>query len=293
MIVRRVTQRQFLLRPDKASKGIFLYALAYFAKKHGIRITGFIVLSNHEHICIEDPHGNVSVFLTELHSVIARAMNCVRGRFESFWTSERPTLVRLVGAAAVLSKIGYTEANAAAANLVKFAKDWPGATSAGCRAGMKDGVVAFRIKRPKRFFSENMPEEVTLELYKPKEFEHLTDEEWIATVDKEVERRELEAQKKRRGAKCLGAKAVRRQSPFSCPQTCAERFRIKPNVAAKNKWERIAALQQNTEFQIAYRDAYVQWRNGDHDVVFPYGTYKMRVFHGAKCRGPDHPLPTC
>ena len=68
---------------------------------------------------------------------------------------------------------------------------------------------------------------------------------------------------------------------------------VTPEVAAKNKWERIAALQQNTEFQIAYRDAYVQWRNGDHDVVFPYGTYKMRVFHGAKCRGPDHPLPTC
>ena len=92
MIVRRVTQRQFLLRPDKASKGIFLYALAYFAKKRRIRITGFIVLSNHEHICIEDPHGNVSVFLTELHSVIARAMNCERGRFEHFWASERTTL---------------------------------------------------------------------------------------------------------------------------------------------------------------------------------------------------------
>ena len=129
MIVRRVTQRQFLLRPDKASKGIFLYALAYFAKKRRIRITGFIVLSNHEHICIEDPHGNVSVFLTELHSVIARAMNCERGRFEHFWASERTTFVRLVGAAAVVSKIGYTEANAAAANLVKFAKDWPEAVA--------------------------------------------------------------------------------------------------------------------------------------------------------------------
>ncbi len=47
MVVRRVSQRQFLLRPDKASKGVFLYALGYFAKKHGIRITGYIVMSNH------------------------------------------------------------------------------------------------------------------------------------------------------------------------------------------------------------------------------------------------------
>ncbi len=287
LVSRRTTQRQFLLRPDEVTNGIYLYLLAYCALEAKVRLIGFVAMSNHVHSCVEDPCGNIEEFYQLLHSLVARAMNLERRRFENLWSSERTSLVQLKSSADVLDKVAYTEANPAEAHLVKFAKDWPGATSAGRRAGMDDGVVRIVVKKPKRFFSDEMPDKLVLEIHKPNEFAELADEEWCAMLDREVHRREREAAKKRNCAKALGAKAARRQSPYSCPKTCAERFRLAPEVAAKNKWERIAALQVNAAFQAEYRAAYTRWRDGDHDVVFPFGTYKLRVQQGARCRGPD------
>jgi len=35
-----------------------------------------------------------------------------------------------------------------------------------------------------------------------------------------------------------------------------------------------------------YRVAYLAWRAGNHDVVFPAGTWLFRVRHAARCRPP-------
>jgi hypothetical protein len=43
-------------------------------------------------------------------------------------------------------------------------------------------------------------------------------------------------------------------------------------------------------FYLQYREALDRWRAGDHEVVFPFGTYWMRVFHGARCE--LRPAPT-
>ena len=96
MVIRRVTQRQFLLRPDEATNDVYLYALAYCANEQQMRVTGFVAMSNHEHVCLEDPEGHVVEFYTLLHSLVARAMNLERKRFENFWSTEHTTLVRLV-----------------------------------------------------------------------------------------------------------------------------------------------------------------------------------------------------
>ncbi len=73
------------------------------------------------------------------------------------------------------------------------------------------------------------------------------------------------------------------QLPEECPKSWAKRFQLKPRVATKDKWRRIAALQQLSDFAASYRDAFESWRKGQRDVVFPYGTYLMRVLHGVRC----------
>jgi hypothetical protein len=56
-------------------------------------------------------------------------------------------------------------------------------------------------------------------------------------------------------------------------------------VAARDKWKRIEALCRLAEFADAYRKALTALRAGARDVVFPPGTYLMRVAHGVRCAG--------
>jgi len=45
-------------------------------------------------------------------------------------------------------------------------------------------------------------------------------------------------------------------------------------------------LSRLTEFLRAYRDAWSAMRAGVRDVLFPAGTYALRVFHGVRCAAP-------
>jgi hypothetical protein len=46
---------------------------------------------------------------------------------------------------------------------------------------------------------------------------------------------------------------------------------------------RVEALLELTEFQRAYREALDARRAGAVDVVFPAGTYLLRIQHGVRC----------
>ena len=50
---------------------------------------------------------------------------------------------------------------------------------------------------------------------------------------------------------------------------------MNPRVAAKNKWLRIEALLRNKRFEARYRAAWERYRQGERQVMFPYGTYKL------------------
>jgi len=49
LVTRRCAQRQFLLRPSKATSETFLFVLALAAQRFGVRVHAFCVLSNHVH----------------------------------------------------------------------------------------------------------------------------------------------------------------------------------------------------------------------------------------------------
>jgi len=49
------------------------------------------------------------------------------------------------------------------------------------------------------------------------------------------------------------------------------------------------ALDALRAFWRAYAEALAEYRAGNHDVVFPAGTYKMRVFFNVPCHPPPQP----
>jgi hypothetical protein len=55
---------------------------------------------------------------------------------------------------------------------------------------------------------------------------------------------------------------------------------MRPRIAAGNKWRRIEALQRLKSFIKAYRRAYARWKAGARRVLFPPGTYSLRLAPG-------------
>jgi REP element-mobilizing transposase RayT len=281
LITRRCAQRQFLLRPSQLTNEVFQYVLAVAARRHRIRVHGFCVMSNHAHLLVTDPEARLPDFQRDLGALVARAMNAALGRWESFWSPESYSAVRLVSPEDVVRKAAYALANPAAAGLVRTGRLWPGLWSDPERIGA--GPV--ELRRPQHFFSEKggLPEVASLELTAPAGF--VSPAEFRAQVLSAVAKRERRAEQKFGRNGFLGVARVLKQSPFSRPSTTEPRRKLSPRVAARNTWKRIEALARDKAFLQAYRSAWAARRDGETDVVFPAGTYLLRVAHGVRCAG--------
>jgi REP element-mobilizing transposase RayT len=280
LVTRRARHRTFLLRPSDKTNEILGYIFGYTSAEYDVRISAIEVLSNHWHGVLYDPHGNIVRFLQNTHSLIARAVNAAHGDFENLWSTSQTSLVECAEADDVTDKIGYTMANAVTAGLVRHGHHWPGLKRVWPQPPKS-------YKRPHFFFSDDMPDEVTLVMHRPEGYEG-TDEQVAAELREAVDRAENEARDEadREGRRFLGRRAVLRQSRHASATTRERRFGISPRVAAKNKWRRVELLQRNRAWDIDYDAALVEWRSGNREAVFPYGTYKMRVLHRARCVGP-------
>jgi REP-associated tyrosine transposase len=282
LVTRRCSERRFFLRPSKMTDAIFLYLLAVAADRYDIQVHAFCVLSNHVHMVVTDPHAHLPDFHRYLDGLAARAMNCFLGRWDGFWERDTYSAVRLETPEAVIEKMVYVLANPVAAGLVRRGQQWPGLWSHPSRIG-GEPIVAERLAG---FFRKlgRMPASATLQLARPPGFE--TDAAFVERLSeklREAEDRaaaELEAE----GRSFLGVDRVLAQKPCARPAPGEPRRKLNPRVACRTKWKRIEALQRLKEFGWAYQAALESWRAGVRDVLFPLGTWLMRVQHAARCQ---------
>ncbi len=280
LITRRCAQRELLLRPSEEVNGIFLYVLALAARRFGIQVHAFCVLSNHLHLVVTDPLARLPAFEQYLGSLVARAVNCLLGRWESLWASGSYSAVALTTPEDVVEKIAYVLANPVAAGLVERGCDWPGLWSAPAQFG----GAPLPAPRPATFFRESgyLPVIEHLELTPPPGFESADD--FKARVVAALTRREEQAQAElaRNGRSFAGRARVMAQDPFERPASREARRQLNPRIASRDKWKRIEALSRLKEFLSAYREAWAKRRAGGN-VLFPCGTYLLRVLHGVPC----------
>ena len=281
LITRRCAHREFLLRPSAVTNGIFLYVLAVAARRFGVRIHAYCVLSNHFHLVATDPEARLPAFEQYLDSLVARAVNASLGRWESFWAPSSYSAVVLATADDIVAKSAYVLANPVAAGLVRRGRDWPGLWSAPEQLGGASILAA----RPTTFFrpSGYMPEAAELELTAPPGFAS-PDEFRVRLVQALAE---LEDNARRgivsSGRGFLGRARALTQNPRGRPSSGEARRQLNPRVAARDRWKRIEALSRVLDFIDAYREARDAFRAGLRDTVFPAGTYLLRVAHGVQC----------
>jgi hypothetical protein len=211
---------------------------------------------------------------------VARAVNASLGRWDGFWSSETSySAVSNTAPEDVVRKAAYILANPVAAGLVRAGSEWPGLWTAPEQLG----VATLTVTRPTFFFNPKgrMPKAVQLRLTTPPGFESAAVFHEAVTAAAH----ELEEEHRRNRARSgfLGRKAVLAQKPTARPRGGEPRRTLSPRIAARDKWRRIEALGRLREFLRAYRAALAARRDGAPDVVFPAGTYQLRVEHGVRC----------
>lgn len=307
LLTRRCTQGQFLLRPEPILNEAFMYCLAAGARQTGVLVHGFVVLSNHWHALVTDPQARVPEFLHLVHRNVALCVNELRDRRENVWSSAKPSIVTLETPADALRKLIYVLANPVASCLVEKGADWPGLTSAEMTVGSTR-----LVRRPKLFFSESgeMPAQAELHLSPLPGFS-FSDHELTDAIGHQLSSREdvLAADREAAGVGVLGANACLRADPFatpddfrdrssgsvSLPQAAKKTIRsptqerkaagnINPRFAAIDKRARAAARERLASFLRRYHTARDTWRSGIKNVLFPAGTYWLRIHAGVSCQ---------
>jgi len=258
----------------------FLYVLAVAASRYGILVHAFTVLSNHFHLVVTDPDARLPAFHQFLDALVARATNASLGRWEAFWAPDSYSAVALGSPADVIDKAAYVLANPVAAGLVRSGREWPGLWSAPERIGGD----AYEVHRPRNFFDPkgSLPDKVTLQLTVPPGF--ASDDAFREQLANALAEREAQAVRDHGGG-FMGVAKVLAQKPMARPAPGEPRRNLNPRVAARDKWKRIETLGRLVEFLRAYRSAWSARRHGGINVVFPSGTYLLRVAHGVPCAG--------
>jgi putative transposase len=279
LMSRRCTQRQFMLRPDVDGEveDIYLYCLAEAAERYNITLHGFVAMSNHQHIIARDNRANFPEFLAHLDKMIAKVMNSRLDRCENFWATEQPNAVYLVEASDRFAKLVYVLANPVAGHLVDCVSDWPGAISFGLNLSGGTRIV----KRPRYFRPKGkMPAEVTLRLERLDGFEGLSDDEWVAQLKHAVRVEEERARdaRRRRGHGVVGRQEIFRTDPTDNPDTPRRTTGLRPHIACRNPLRRAYELLKLLAFRAVREAALVRTLAGERDVLFPFGTYRIRGF---------------
>lgn len=204
--------------------------------------------------------------------------------------------MRLLDAEAMMTDLIYHRVQAVAAGLVDRPEDMPGFVfdwamwREGCIVKVDAPTdVYFDLRfRPKTRDLDFRPPTVLLALF-GWNVERLI--YWMRKLEAVAIRRILSARKR----PCRGAAAVLKIHPFDEPRTrAATRGGTVPSfrIGARgmiSRDVRIHSCMETTAFRDEYREASQDFRNGNHERVFPYGTDKMAKLFGVRVETAPHP----
>lgn len=275
MLTRRCTRGLFLLRPDEETWNLFLYCLAIASNKYGVLVHYACLMANHYHLGVTDPQGRQPEFVAWFNRQMARGIQRLRGWEHEVWEPNRSyNDCVLLNAEAFFKSAGYVLSNPVSAGLVSRGREY--------RNGLLDGRHVRQgkllIQRPKVLFGNNYPKEVTLEVKVPPAL-GMTKTDYLETLEQAVCAAACDARAKHR--RFMGWHRVLQTNPFKSPRKPQPKGRMSPSFIAVTKEAIRTAIQTLKDFQQAYRDAFERFRAGDHQVLFPLGTYWMVKYGGA------------
>jgi len=131
LVTNRCERGMFLMKPEKLVVHLIRFWLSRAKQLHGpgIEIYGFCFLSNHFHILLRDPCGELPAFIGYFSGNVAKAVNRVIGRTGgAFWSREYDDKI-VAGEDAFLTALAYVLANPVKSGLVDLPSQWKGVSS--------------------------------------------------------------------------------------------------------------------------------------------------------------------
>jgi REP element-mobilizing transposase RayT len=283
-----------LFRPDQRMTQILLYFLAVFARRHGLQLHAFCAMSTHLHLVVTDVDGDLPRFLHSFHRMVALCTKRLRRWRHVVWDKSSTSVVRLATPHAVVEKIAYVLANPVAARLVRNAHQWPGAKSLAGDIGSGE----IRADRPQGYLNpENprWPERAALPVELPPGVAPEAAPLFHRQVAAEIARVEERVQVEMRGKAFPNARDLCTVPPETRVESVKPSGHRNPTFApGRHQVEAASHVAfALATFRSLYRQALERWQNLERDVVFPAGTWWMRVFHGASVEpvGSSPPAP--
>ncbi len=184
MLTRRCVGRHRWLTPGTRLNQLFLYLFALGVQRFGLEVHALVVMSTHYHAIVTDPEGVIPAFEQWLHSLLARAVNRLRERSDTFWGARRGGRIEIADALALRDALVYVWNNPTKAGLVRRGKDWPGVRTTPqhmlAGVGSREPLV---IDRPDELFDGvgSMPETVELAFSVPGML--LRNQAWYPDID--------------------------------------------------------------------------------------------------------------
>jgi len=294
MVTRRTLRRTHLLRPDRELNNLFIYCLAFCAKRHGVLIHAAVVMSTHEHLVLTDVRGELPRFLQELHRLLALGIKVLRKWEGAVWDHEKTSIVELRTPQAVLEKMAYVIANPVAAGLVRRAHHWTGLTTRAEQLG----EASWTATRPDVYFDKEnsgWPKAATLQLALPPVNMNINQVRLVVAAELARAEDAARALVHAKGWRFLGHDRLRRLSPYDRAKSWEPLRGRNPAFAVGRGQAQafFAAVSVLRAFRAAHRAALELWRTGIRDAIFPAGTWLMRWGHRAKVEPLQNSLAVC
>ena len=270
----RCFQGRSLLRPSDETYIVLGGVLARSARLYGVELFAFNFLSNHLHLLVRAPRGNLPQFMQYLLTNTSKKIGALINWQGAFW-ERRYSVAPVLDDAALLDKVRYVLAQGVKEGLVRRCSEWPGLSSLPL---MRDGkprsfrwfnwtrrcrnaVPARRRDRLDERWAE--PEELQLTVLPILGFDRLSNVRRF--VDESVTAIEEQARGTFRAV--LGLRRVLRQHPHRRPARLERSAAPRCHTALSTL--RAEFLERYRAFTDAFLSASRSWRLGNLQARFP------------------------
>ena len=283
MVTVKAIEGRALLRPQPEVTEIFEVALGQALEETSVELHSACANTNHYHLVLTDVEGELGRFMRILNRTLAVELNRLHGR-------TGPVVLRyhwepLDEAFELYNAMTYTLTNPVKDGLARTTKDWRGHVTRIRELGGEAREVT--RGRSGHLWSERSKLEpsYTIPITIP---ELLLAEDSPAGVRARLGKMVSAASRKwRRLHKDTPVMTRRRLEtlPLNQPREGPKRYR---GLDIRRQRKRLTVLRrrrllERQDFVQKHHDAMKAWRERDRNVVFPYGTYRMKVLHKVQC----------
>ncbi len=278
----RCLHGRYLLRPSEQTNEVLGGVLARAARLTGVEVFAFAFASNHVHLLVRAPRGNLPRFMQHLSANISKKVGFLTGWRGPFW-ERRYSAQPVLDEAALLDRLRYVLAHGPKEGLVRKCSEWPGLS---CLKPLLD-------RKPRKFrWYDWTRRSSSRDLRKKSRFDDCwaEPEELVLTplpiaalrtrgaVGRFLRRTTDSIEREAAGMyqRVLGVDGVLRQDPQHRPA----RLERKPRPLCHTT---IPALREEFReryrgFVAAFREASRRWKAGDFHAQFPERAFRPFIW---------------